>query len=230
MCFELRLRALTALTVFAGLVSANADTITVDGKTHENVIVRQSESRYYIQNPSDGSVFSVDKSAVASKDVCLTSNLAERASLQTQWELKKRGESETVIPELIAPPERPMKSAKPSSERPGPIRISADSKGKRTLSKGAHYAQGPAPSPMRGHMGNPDALQTRVYALGSSGDTMPKIIVQNSGGPGGGARGGIGGSGGGSQFSSISQLFSTIDDTMVGETPAPLGNQILVSR
>lgn len=110
-----------------------------------------------------------------------------------------------------------------------------------------------------------EELQTRIYELQNAGaETLPKIVVQNTGGsqgasgigagafPGNGgansasrgagaaqgfsggagvAQGYSGGSagfggftaGGSAQFSNISQLFSTIDDRMVGEAPSALG-------
>jgi hypothetical protein len=97
-----------------------------------------------------------------------------------------------------------------------------------------------------------EPLQTGYYDLQSAGsETLPKVLVGNTGGVGGtaglgtgtgggfggggGLGGGIGGGGGvgggmaggglaTTGFSNISQLFSTIDDRLVGEPPAVIGS------
>jgi hypothetical protein len=99
-----------------------------------------------------------------------------------------------------------------------------------------------------------EELETRIYELKDGGaETLPKIVVQNTGGAQGasgfgGAQGasgagmgaagnsgvqglgrGSGGSGvssgGSAQFGNISQLFSTVDDRAVGEAPSVIGLQ-----
>lgn len=229
------LYTVVTLMPILGVLSAAADTITVNGAKHENVIVRQSDTRYYIQNPADGAVFSVDKDTVAGGDLQLTYSTDERSALQRKWELANRGETETEPSERESSAPDRSRELQSAKERQKPIRIAADAATKRIASPRTHYAPDPAPSRLRGAMGNPGALRTRAINLGLGGDTMPKIVVSNFGGRGGAfapGGGGLGGSGGygSSQFSNITQLFSNIDDTLVGETPAPLGNEIVVLR
>ncbi len=103
-------------------------------------------------------------------------------------------------------------------------------------------------TPQRIRTESAEPLETRYYDLRSSAaDTLPKVVAGNMGGVGGagglggglgggfggGGLGGFGGGGlagggaGGATFSNISQLFSNIDDRLVGEPPAVIMMQPL---
>jgi len=70
----------------AAMVSA-ADSITIDGTTHDGVYIRESEAFYYVQLPAAGKVISVRKAAVPPEDVHISK---DRAELLEQWKAKRR--------------------------------------------------------------------------------------------------------------------------------------------
>ncbi|MBI2433773.1 MAG: STN domain-containing protein [Candidatus Hydrogenedentes bacterium] len=82
------------IRVFTGLVTlvtaglCAADSITVDGETYENVLVRETGALYYIQNPVDGKVVVARKSQVPAASLVLTSDPAQREALKQQWNEK----------------------------------------------------------------------------------------------------------------------------------------------
>lgn len=69
---------------------STADSIQIGDRVLENVVVRETDSRYYVQNPSDGTVESFDKSEVES--VAFGDDPAKRNALRRQW----RAEAESV--------------------------------------------------------------------------------------------------------------------------------------
>lgn len=73
---------------------APADTITIRGTKYDNVLVRETENRYYIQNPQDGTTFSVSKTEVSPGDVVISPK-TERDALQAKW-LEKKGGSQST--------------------------------------------------------------------------------------------------------------------------------------
>ncbi len=77
-------------TICVGVLLAGAgtcwgDSLIVAGETFENVCIRESASMYYVQVPSDGSVFSVPKSDVPAKDVSISTDAAQREALRQEW-------------------------------------------------------------------------------------------------------------------------------------------------
>jgi hypothetical protein len=261
-------KGLLAVALLGCAVAASADTIVVDGKTLEDVYVRQSDAVYYVQIPADGKVISVQKSAGVK--VTLSTDNAQRDALLREW--KTRNAANKSAPETASVPdalpdaprvETDMSTANVRSraaengEKVGHVRLKnvplrvalkaiARSKGLDYEVRDGHIF---VSTPQRIRHEAAEPLDTRTYALGSVGsETLPKVVVSNPGGAanaggmyggysgangyGGGMRGGgMGGygggyggmNGGGMQISNISQLFSTIDDRRVGETPAIIG-------
>lgn len=76
-----------AIAILLAILSAraSADTITIRGQRHENVLVRESPTMYYVQDPATGSVLNVPKSDVAEGAFQPSSDPAERAKLSGSW-------------------------------------------------------------------------------------------------------------------------------------------------
>ena len=287
-----------ALLVGAGLCAA--DSISFEGKTLENVYIREGASMYYVQLPTDGTVTSVPKSRVGNQDVVISTDKAQRDALLTEW---KRNNDKLRTPpvqdnvpapqQTVAPrapsgdirAAQPIRSASAANEpsddmiprvklKNVPLRDALKATLRPlnldyTVEKG--YIRIAPPDKLRHEPY--ENLETRYYELkGASGETLPKVVVRNPGaavtggapgygnGPGGGYRsgfspgyggggysgggygggtgpygggygGGMGMSGGGfqggyisgPQFSNIAELFTTIDDRLVGEPPAQIG-------
>ena len=67
------------------VASAFADTITIDGITHEDVYVREGGTRYFVQIPSDGRTISIQKDKVKPEDVTISTDAAYREELSREW-------------------------------------------------------------------------------------------------------------------------------------------------
>lgn len=268
-----------------------ADSITIDGVTHEKVLVREGASRYFVQFPADGTVKSYPKSKLAPGAVVLSNDASAREALKLQWK-EARGEATTpaVAPKPVVQPAKepsvrePVDIRGPEKSEPGMDRIQLRNvplgDGLRAIlrPKGLDYrVQNNVmliSTPQLLHRESLEPMETRVYRVNNSAATLPKVVVGNpfavsggsygggggsygggsyggssygqgatsgggyggggggnygggGGGYGGGGRGGgYGGGGGGGDItaiSNISDLFSTFDDTLVGETPAVLG-------
>jgi hypothetical protein len=271
-----------------------ADSITIGGKEHSGVIVRESGTRYYIATPADGKAFSVEKSAVDAGSF-KASDTATRAQLQREWEFNAGFTQRAAAEQRAA-----LKQSQASLNIQKPIRITAPAgtreEPRRDYATGGmvdHIKLSNVPlrealdatlrplnltyetdgnvlfitTPDQARNESNEALQARAYALNAAAETLPKILVANPGGPmggggftgGGGAGfgsggigqgafggnfgaggmmgggfgggqggfgGGFGGGGGTVQISNISQLFTTIDDRLVGETPAVIGMSV----
>lgn len=278
----------SASILIALTAPAFADSIIVDGTTLDDVVIRESESRYYVQNPADGSIVVVEKDAIAPGDVTIDDANEARDQLHKAWRLE-RGLSEKTAFELqlessryaLENPDAAItQSAPQQNERRAPIVIRRE--GDASNGRVQHIKLDDVPlgdaldavlrplgldyrveddyvyvsSPDRLRHEADESLETRTYDYADQSGTLPKIVVQNpagagaagggggAGGFGGGGGAGIGGGGiagggggaggfgggaggnrgqGGTQISNISQLFSTIDDRLVGETPAQIG-------
>lgn len=71
--------------------SSFADTITFAGETHEDVIVKESSSLYYVLFPGDGRSEVVDKSEVNAADVVIDEDIEARRALQAKWRASRGG-------------------------------------------------------------------------------------------------------------------------------------------
>lgn len=263
---------LLAIFVWAGVCmmsGAYADSITVNGKTYSDVIVRESGTRYYVATPSDGKAFSVAKADVATGSIAILSG-AQREALQREWEFQAGYAQRAAVAQRAA-----IDKTQPAQTKEGPVRIVApppeargDDPAYASAAMVHELKQTSVPERSNATDGPGAPMWTRLYAITAASDTLPKIIVRNAGGPAGGSfgggtggmggggfgggvgqggfagggfgggAGGFGGAGmgggafgggggfGGPQISNISQLFSTIDDRLVGETPAVIGMSI----
>ncbi len=75
---------------------AGADSITISGKTHTGVIVREGQSLYYVQQPEEGTVMTVPKGEVAPEGVQISPDPAEREALLTRWK-KVRNQRQGIM-------------------------------------------------------------------------------------------------------------------------------------
>jgi hypothetical protein len=281
----------TAMLAFAGL--CRADSISYAGFSFKKKYIHESATMYYVQVPSDGSVFSVSKTDVQANDVVISSDAQKREALREEWR-RNRDLREGVVVATEQPSSLPADSKTVSAGSDlKPPKMAGESNAMRGDGGGStiprvklknlplgealkatlrpmnldYKVEGRVvwiSTPERLRRESSENLETRHYALNSaSGETLPKVVVRNLGGvqtsaqgygqnygnsPGyggaaysgsGGYRGsqsptgmGYGGGGGGwgmpmvqsgPQFSNIAQLFTTIDDRMVGETPAIIG-------
>ena len=71
-----------------------ADSITIDGTAHTDVVIRQSEAMYYVQVPESGRVLAAFKSEVDPETVKIGSDPAHRAGLLRQWRAKQANGSQ----------------------------------------------------------------------------------------------------------------------------------------
>ncbi len=286
--------ALTALSITLVLPSG-ADSIVVDGAVHDDVVIRESDSRYYVQNPKDGSVFVVAKDTIKPDDIFIDREGDARDELHRAWRLQRGLSAKTNFElqlestkQALANPDAAITRGTSSEEtRRPPIVIRRE--GDRSDGRVRHIKLDDVPldaaldsvlrplgldysveeeylyvsTPERLRREPNERLETRVYQYTDQNATLPKVVVRNSsgagasgsgggaggfgggGGAGGAAGGGFGGGGargggaggggaggggaggrnggGGTHFSNISDLFSTFDDTLVGETPAQIG-------
>jgi len=258
-----------------------ADSISVDGKTYENVVVWESATRYLVELPEQGSVLSVSKDDVSPATVRIDRG-ADRDALHQKW-AENSPYAQSKVPAVHGKIKLSASSTK--NERPAPIRItnvdSEDGSNQEISERGtsesanASYAQqyaallgqtsgyAPGYSLPRSNAGTPGFRATRAprtsdFIIHQEGGRSAAVSSNQGfgGGFGGGAGGfagaagqggfggggfggggfggggfGGGGFGGGAPiFSNISDLFSTIDDRLVGETPAVIGMQVSVSR
>jgi hypothetical protein len=285
-----------------------ADSITVDGKAFQNVLIRESESMYYVQLPSDGSVFSVPKSEIQAGDVSISGDAAQRDALRREWVRKHDQARNVVSADDSAQLAAPISNSRPPASNPRPASGVAETGGHAPRTQLTDVPLGAALKAMLRSKGldyrvedgyiwisTPAKLrnesfetpETRVYELRSlAAGTLPKVVVRDpgaaqvayggqaygssgqgygqsygysqgssaagyggSGGYSGGGAAGVaqrpggmnygagayGGGGGwgmpmpmtGPHFSNIADLFSNIDDRLVGETPAHIGTTSL---
>lgn len=115
------MRASTLTALWALSAVAWADSITVGERQFNHVLVRESESLYYIQDPATGLVESVAKEKVAPGDFKPTIDPAERVALQAAWKAAQA----KVRPQarLIEAPaaSAPAASAERESDRPAQL-------------------------------------------------------------------------------------------------------------
>lgn len=112
--------------VFAAIPYAWADEITVDGQTYTDVLVRESQSRYYVQLPDQGRVVSFPKVSVPEADVVFSTGQAERRALQDAWALANaelRGVASAKhatqpVASSLGHPETPSRDAAPGDIPP----------------------------------------------------------------------------------------------------------------
>lgn len=118
-----------AVAVLLPSSSAHADAITVNGKRYENIYLGAGAELYYIQDPADGSMITVPKSAVRERDIEITADREERRKLRDQWRMKRMNKTSDTpdaapstdwkkeLPQVVSPPgPRPDATMKPVNQ------------------------------------------------------------------------------------------------------------------
>jgi len=218
-----RLLAAAAITC-AYAVPGAADRITVDGVTHDNVVVREGASRYYVLLPEEGRTFSVSKDTVGPDAVAISGDRAERRRIEDEWAANraKRQMSDPEIRRSLAdtlPVEEPAKPVLPQRLTPPttaedpvtdgyvprlklrdvPLKHALDAT-LRPLNLAYRVEDDYIyiSSPQRLRREASGRLTTRAFNVNRFGDTLPKVVVRNQGGFTGGFGGqGLGGGFGG---------------------------------
>ncbi len=89
---------------FLGLAPlAFPDSVVANGKRYENIYLGTSADSYYIQDPTDGSMLTVPKSAVKDQDIQITPDREERRKLREQWRLRQMNKTIDSLPPAPLP-------------------------------------------------------------------------------------------------------------------------------
>lgn len=206
-----KLLSVYLVSAVLGLCCASwADTITVDGVRYENVIVRESGTRYYIQLPQEGRAFSVSKDKVAVRDIVLSDDPSARDALLKEWNARNaelRGISrEDAGFDVNAKVEarggyghtvEQVTDSRVDLAQPGDVPLRDGLKAILPPQNLAYRAEREflwitTPEKLRTESFEP--LETRYYELRRSGPgTLPKVVLRNPGGITGRHRYGLGG-------------------------------------
>ncbi len=187
-----------------------ADSITVGGVTHDNVLVREGLETCFVQFPSNGGLQSFAKSDV--KGFTISGDPAERAVLRAQWKAA-RGIPATVREEK---PDRPRLNEVTTPGDRKPVDLRGPSK-KRVRSSGSFMGDGkfmlgtgktPAARALMRNYPTPRRFRerpvTRAYRFNNAAGALPRVVLnrqaQFAGGGFSGSDGGFGGSGGSGGF------------------------------
>ncbi len=118
------------VTLLIACSAAWTDSITINGTRHDNVYVRESDSRYYVQFPKDGSVISLWKSDIKPGDCIISQDGNLREALLKEWEAnyarrqpatkKKHTHKTGLSPENPAPPRLSPRAGAPFTISPSP--------------------------------------------------------------------------------------------------------------
>ena len=82
---EMKRKTAIVVVTLCVACTAVADSITIDGVTHEDVYIREGAARYFVQIPADGRVISVGKDEVNPGDVSISADAARRDELLKEW-------------------------------------------------------------------------------------------------------------------------------------------------
>lgn len=209
---------------------ATADSIILNGEQIDGVYIVESSRAYYICNPADGTAHSVAKTDPALGKVTISADEAAREAWRAEYDARKTARDY----ERLGVQERPLETEaefvpEMGSTHPTPIPARTETP--------VLALRGEPGSASRLGANSPNSFTSQQNAGGmgggggglgggvSGGGTVsPGGGFGGGGGAGGGAGGGGAGRGGGTGFgfTNISELFSTIDDAEVGETPNPI--------
>lgn len=234
--------------LFLSVDSAQADSITIEGTTYEDVYVTESSSLYYVRIPSTGTIINAAKSKVGPAGLIYTEDEAAREALLGEWKAAQSQDSSLISARasaLIAARTNlglgsgTSVAGDSSTENEVPVLI-RNGGTPRDLERQARIdymrlqraAEAESSNmPLYYHPGAPSSQSggASTKAVGGFGGGGFGGGGRGGGGFGGGGRGGGGGFGGGGRggggggtFSNISQLFATISDLQVGEFPNPI--------
>ena len=201
-----------------------ADSLVHNGKTYNNVYVREGNTSYYAQDPATGTVTAFPKSEVGAGDVNISSDASARQVLLDQW---KSAKTNKPLPALTAVAQSALTAAAsaqpadPAPADPAPSVRAPAMRGNASVRLQNVPLRDALRVTLRGqnldyqvrdnyiYVSTPqrlrqeplDALQSRAYSVAgaTASDTLPKIVLRNPGGayPQMGYGGGMGGGYGG---------------------------------
>jgi hypothetical protein len=177
-------------------ISCFADSIHFNDGALEDVYIVEGKAHYYVSNPLDGSTKSIRKSAT--ENVTLSTNPLEREQLKQRWH-EARGDN--------TEPRNLNALAEYLSNRPKYPLIEA---------KGTRRASAQQTAQARA---NVQRIKQRAQKINPRVTSRQALPLQGGNQTSGAATNGGGNGGGNVTFTNISQLFSTIDDRLVGEFP-----------
>ena len=94
-------RVLVAATLATG--AATADTIAIDGRVYENVLVYEGNSAYYVKIPDEGRVISAPKSDVSSSSISINNDPYYRDQLKARFDRVRSGGQDAALATPSAP-------------------------------------------------------------------------------------------------------------------------------
>jgi len=210
---------------------AAADAIALDDITHHNVIVSETASLYYVQFPENGTVISVLKDEVSPDSVSISPDDTERANLKRLWRENHDARRKDLLsasdPSAVTPLKKTQASTSVSAEKSTAHTRSSETQSSVTPREQGFTANTKAARSRSSAYNNPYVSSYGSNQAGTgSGNRRGNQYGGGQYGPGQYGEEGYGGGYGGGRaqhFGNISELFSTIDDRLVGETPAQIG-------
>lgn len=107
-------RLVIAASMAAG--AATADSIAIDGRVYEDVLVYEGNSVYYVKIPDQGRVISAPKSDVSAASISINDDPYYRDQLKTRFDRVQSGEQEAAL----ATPSTP---SDPAFQAPDTIKV-----------------------------------------------------------------------------------------------------------
>ena len=126
-------RLLIAAAMAVG--TAAADTIAIDGRVYENVLVYEGNSAYYVKIPDQGRVISAPKNDVAASSISINDDPYYRDQLKAQYDRVRSGGDAAALASPSAPSD-------PAFQAPETIAV-ATGTGEEGVAVGAGGGGGP---------------------------------------------------------------------------------------
>ncbi|MGC8739549.1 MAG: hypothetical protein ACP5UA_13030 [Candidatus Hydrogenedens sp.] len=207
-----------------------ADTLAARGKTYRDVYIMEGIYSYYILLPETGTIESVLKKDIDGKTV-IFDEAEKRMALKKQWDIKKTipmklsGEEKEILDKKVC-----EDSLIKSEPRQSAFVLKKKGNASQNFASDSIYSfqRGDIAYTMPGtpyySNSSPRRTDNRAYGVYSSQnmDNLPKVVLRNPPVAGLGRMpmgygGGMGMYNDVTVISNISDLFSTIDDRLVGE-------------
>lgn len=97
MKFRRNLAVAAVLTFAVGLAgNGAADEIVIGGVSYKDVLVRSTDTMYYVQTPENGKVITATRGQVSPDSVRISENEAERAGILAQWKANNPSHQEKL--------------------------------------------------------------------------------------------------------------------------------------
>ncbi|MEX2015747.1 MAG: hypothetical protein WD873_03850 [Candidatus Hydrogenedentales bacterium] len=97
------IRHIFSCAIVAGSAAASADSIAIDGRVYENVLVYEGNSAYYVKIPDEGRVISAPKGEVSAASVSINDDPYYRDRLKTRFDQVRSGDQAAQLATPSAP-------------------------------------------------------------------------------------------------------------------------------